>query len=173
MLLLSLRALLLLGLLHFFHMLLLLQSLDSPTLLDFHSSLSYRHDLHCKRINTCMQQQQHPGPLFFFVLGKQGLILVVLSYSQSAPLESRCLRLDTLFFSFTPEQEPLLFWCVSHGCVKLCERAARSNSLTACMCLSVCVCVCLGAQAAQCHLDYNLQEALRAHCIYTAVDRRG
>lgn len=65
MLLLSLRALLLLGLLHFFHMLLLLlQSWDSLTLLDLHSSVSYRHALCCKCINTCTQQQQRPGPFF-------------------------------------------------------------------------------------------------------------
>lgn len=65
MLLLSLRALLLLGLLHFFHMLLLLlQSWDSRTLLDLHSSVSYRHALCCKCINTCTQQQQRPGPFF-------------------------------------------------------------------------------------------------------------
>lgn len=43
----------------------------------------------------------------FFVLQQPGLILALPNYSQSAALESRCLRLDTFFVSLSLQSESL------------------------------------------------------------------
>lgn len=147
------------GLLHFFHM--LLQQLAWTLRLcvgPFTARLPADSVGVCRKcINTCVWPKlPHTNGLLQSSSHKQALVFQALLFLGAGPAicGAELLSVPRLgihpprICHVFPEREPLPHRCVSHGDVKLCERAAQSNSLSLCVCACVhmCVYVCLCAQ---------------------------